>query len=845
MRRLSHGHFLKLSVRFFFTLRRFEDITLCRFPQGSCRYTHTQSTGQLTDEEEEELVRYLVQDAFYPSNAAGKCSGSQSQPMVMCQKDISSADPTLSVNGNRNELKATATDGCSPSPDALSAEETDSRAMNKPYEKFARVRLSSHAYTVEELSKINNREANIEWMCMHCQTYNFMGRRSCRHCGVSELSSHRERHPPTRYVVSFPTSWICEGCGHQNNASDANGSSSTRASVSPIDALSRSTVKKHRTKFFCAQCSKPFGGVREWYCPYCAHINSKASTQCSTCLAERPVLWKCGECEYAFNSIFSTVCFNCKQRRLMKASNSTVACLSCGIRNDCRWELCEACMSPLPAMIETVEKKDFDQQAARVTRGTTPRNMGPVAASVQRRASEAQAGKIKNPLQESNTTDPPPSASVATSHRPPPTSAETSGAWWCTQCNIIQRRNAVFCDVCLRPRHLAEEITAPSDVKNGHTSEREGCDKGNHSTRDSLKLPPMGSWQCPYCRQFRDAKELRCCGKIREIRKDYWLCKMCSSVNRKDREVCIGCSMPPALAEEHWACVVCEFENTKDSLLCERCGAAHASLWRCISCRLAVPQSQGICPTCRAAKPDVPAPIVCLVCQAPNAPARMACFRCRARLRLSWQCTRCQATHADRTLLRCPTCLAPHLYNEAEETWVCELCASAIASGGDLPVRQQCPKCRADRLPECLSFPSRWRCKRCEIFNRTANPQCVECGSARCMPETFHLTVTCPQCFGQTEANTKETCTNCGCSLSEMLTLAASDVHVSPALIQSSFSSTNPHASPDHHQMPELSVDAAPPPCEHVTFPKTPNQANSDDEISLEDEVSAYTSEHP
>ncbi|CCW67015.1 unnamed protein product [Phytomonas sp. Hart1] len=836
MKQLSHGRLLKLSFGSLSPLKWVEETKFCRLPQGSCRYVHTQFTKQLTDDEEEELVSSLVQDAFNPSKTARMHLSPEPQLGGICQNLIS-ANLTLSEDGNGKKIQESATNGCLGSLDVMKTEETDSRTVNKPYEIFARVRLSSHAYTVEELRNISNREANLEWMCMHCQRFNFMGRKTCRQCGVSQVKSHRERHPPTRHVVSFPTNWICEGCCHLNNTADAIDRKLTHISPSPFEMLSRSTMQKHRAKFFCSQCSKSFAGVREWYCPYCDHVNSKASMQCATCLADRPVVWKCGGCEHTLNSIFSTVCYMCKKCRPMKVSNSTVLCPGCGVRNDCRWELCEACMSPLPVMIETVGSAKPVHQAALIPGRFPPQSMDLVPAPPEQRASERPRGTPKIYLDERGTAELP-MASAATPHRSSLTS-DTNGSWWCIQCNIIQRRNATFCDVCLRPRHLAKEASLLSNgVKSIRGNEAEECDKGGQSTCEPLKLPPMGSWQCPYCRQFKDAKVSRCCGKNREIRKGYWLCQKCSSVNRSEREVCIGCGMSPALAEEQWTCVVCEFENEKDNLLCQVCGTEHAFLWRCASCHLAVPQSQVVCPTCLATKPEVPAPIVCPVCQASNLSVRLACFRCRARLQHPWRCPRCDATHEDRALLRCPACHEPHHFNEAEETWVCELCASAIASGGDLPVRQQCPKCHADRVPGGLSFPSRWRCPPCGIFNRTANPQCMGCGGARLMPDDFHVIVTCPNCFGKTDANAKEKCTNCGFSLSDMLTVAASEVHMSPALTAHSLLDTSPRENSACHQTTEIDVDAALLSCENKSFHEVLKQENLDDSAPSNDKIS-------
>lgn len=339
---------------------------------------------------------------------------------------------------------------------------------------------------------------------------------------------------------------------------------------------------------------------------------------------------------------------------------------------------------------------------------------------------------------------------------PPRLGLDSGGSWWCPQCNVILRRNALFCDICLRSRSLSEN-TSPI---------------GSSGTQSAPKVAP-GDWQCPYCRKFSSVNSGACCGTPREAPEGYWICSWCSSTNRNARERCLGCgNFPPAIK---WKCDICGGLNPTDIFYCETCASAHPFLWGCSLCGAHYHHNITKC-RCGGTNPEPPIVLSCPICAAPNREMRKSCFRCRARLSSDeWKCPECHHSNR-RNVHRCFHCSTPRFFNMNEVTWVCDVCSTAVASGGDLPERKYCPKCNSFRTSHCLAFPSRWACRHCNLqANRTTSPKCIDCGAKR-RASPFRSSVMCPHCFVETLMNEDEKCSHCKESLSDVLSEAGKQV---------------------------------------------------------------------
>lgn len=711
--------------------------------------------------DEEALLRSLVQDAFRPASAAAAVAA-PSPPVP--------AQPALSPDcaSGEGEQKRAVTAGTPVSR---------VRAANAHCEPFCRIRRKTYTYTINERKGLVSSEEALEWMCMQCQTFNFAKRSTCRQCDSFATDSHRDKFPPARQVVLFPAAWLCGGCGGHNGTG-------APAATKPTIAGVPSGAKSSREKFICQHCSAPFRGACDWCCPDCHNMNPKAAVQCASCSLDRPLSWACGGCGHAGNSIFSLACLKCERpQEPVMESDAVVRCTNCASRNDVRWELCESCMAPLPELVAVMHGRQRDSRAAAAARATPP----PASCATTTTATptdEKPAGDVSSPAPPALPEEP--RDSWESRGMRPTVGGELEGSWWCHTCNVIQRRNAPFCDICLQPRFLAQTSAHPATAESSSTA-------APHGTGRITRLAPGGSWpapgtpppappqiapgawQCPYCRQYNLVTQRGCCDKDREVPQGYWLCAECASTNRTERKQCLGCSAAPP--EGSWKCTVCQAENTADAGSCSCCAGPHPSLWRCPSCGASAHESEEQCSGCSGARPP-PAPHVkCPVCHAPNTPTRKSCFRCRGRLQDDgWRCAQCDDYVADPALLRCPSCRAARDFHTAEETWVCIVCETAIASGGALPVRSQCPRCGGDRDKEHgLCFPSRWRCRRCRLHNRAVSPNCTECGEKRSIPE-LHAAVHCPHCFRGTALDSAETCTHCRGSLSALLTDAGTSI---------------------------------------------------------------------
>lgn len=818
-------------------------------------------------DEENDLVCSLIQGSSSPRRSGvgrgptrPNAAFSSSRLTTTTRGVPVNAATSVSHSENAHESSTLGDEGAAAStaPVAITA----SRKHNARYARFVRVRRAAHSFlqshhVVASLSASTTppdalgavcsslvQPSTMEWLCCVCQSYNYVSRTVCRRCNQPEAASYAACFPPTRQVILFPNMWVCEECGVDNPAAhNASAPQTGGACASPptslkdgvrnepahaVDASETAAVPvtdSHRCKFSCHRCAAPFPGVREWYCPTCTHVNAAAATQCATCFTERPACWTCPRCECARNSVFVRRCRSCGNTRPGHLSDSTQRCIVCQTRNDVRWELCAMCMTPLSAQAAA---------AARMPCSALPlvnADHGQTHPSETRNGTESHRTRTNAALKHTSDSGSDSSSDAvgqkeAESHNDKNagemwselSSAKVEGAWWCHHCNVTHRRNAGFCDICLRPRRLVlDEAAAVEATPTPPTLSDSSCDDTHQSrvspanvlletpTPSSPQPAPLappstdvqselsrqqrlgltpGSWQCPYCRQYHLAHVLHCCQHPREVAAGYWLCLHCGSVNRQERTHCLGCHALPAPTV--WLCPRCESKNAATQLICLCCGAGHPRRWACATCGPPTCEMHAGEPTCRrcgvapsSASGETEANSVpCTVCAAPNHRARRSCFRCHARLQEShWVCGQCGVRSENRSALRCPHCHAPRVFDIAgQEVWVCELCSNPVYSGGDLPVREQCPRCGVARhTNHALTFPSRWQCGGCAVWNACNRAHCGECQTRRTLVD-LNTSLTCPRCLRTTPVDVRERCAHCAASLSDVITDTLSPV---------------------------------------------------------------------
>ncbi|KPA80051.1 putative mitochondrial putative RanGDP binding protein [Leptomonas pyrrhocoris] len=614
-------------------------------------------------------------------------------------------------------------------------------------------------------------------MCLKCQTYNSLSssKESCRNCGAPAAASHRSTNPPVRHVALMPPMWMCTHCAHLN----------TTASTPPPNA----TPRAQRSKFMCDSCGNPFTGVQTWTCPQCDHVCPRAATQCPTCFSQRPVQWTCRACRHAMNSVFSLRCRQCKVERPTRYSNALVRCAFCRDWNDARWELCATCMAPTTVMFEEVAPasrssgeeeardhlKDLRERWKHVVDPLVRDSKGLLHSKTVEGARQCSPSSLpENAARDGDAKLQHASVSIAarTTTAIPPRRKRTpvpllDRAWWCSTCNVPQRRNASFCDICLQSRDHVQRLQREQEEKWKAERLASPAAPGTTAAENRSVIPAIadGDWRCPYCCSMHSVEEHQCCGHQREVPPGYWLCSQCGSTNRQDRVACLGCGQ----AQERvcaWTCVECSHKNAGEALICGQCGIPRQGVEHSVATGAEVTTGDGTASTAARAGDAAPTRIVCPVCAAPNWAERLACYRCRARLHnFEWTCQACGHGHHDRQATRCTNCKAFRTFDLSEEVWVCEVCSTTVYSGGELPVRTQCPKCQAARAATTLHFPARWQCP-CGVYNRARISACPECGTRRRLP-SLHTVLSCPHCFRDTILNVKEVCEHCNESLSD------------------------------------------------------------------------------
>ncbi|KEG11639.1 hypothetical protein DQ04_02411040 [Trypanosoma grayi] len=764
-------------------------------------------------EDEEHLARLLVQDTPHTTTATRPVAslGASSKAGTMPAVAVPLATPVSEGGATLTDAILEGADTVAPPLSKLPI--TQSRRSNDQLSRYSHVRRVMHTKFIKEgASPV--KEPALEWMCCGCRTYNFVGRKTCRRCKQRDVESFKHNSPPARHIPLFPTTWTCHSCGHTNQVDHTN--------------------TNIRSKFYCGGCGERFSGVREWYCPSCHHINSRGSTQCATCYEARPHSWVCSTCNHAGNSVFFTECSNCQSTRRRLVSDSTVLCPTCRQRNDIQWEMCILCMTPL-TMMATVAKLQERALSVNESAGVLPNAEVsiqqctasvpcPVSANVEEiTETRDEKSVLALPLEEKEDHQPQEtedekqnSVTMTVSNEQVNVSASKDearedGTWWCAGCQVFQRRNARFCDICLKPKVLAAgtglEVKADktpvpewichacahrnTDLSllnctkcqepRSQNSAVERCDREEHRAAcevvGSSSVP--GEWRCPYCRKAVDVMVMSCCGAHRELPPGYWLCTTCCSTNRDERSKCLGCGAAPP--EKPWRCLMCRCKNTTDTFVCFRCGSAHPHHWQCAKCGSRCQHaSDRVCRSCGAAKTPVDI-VTCQHCCAPNHPLRKGCFHCRARLSSDkWKCEACGFKENEKHNRRCSACGGPRQFDMREITWVCDVCNTAVASGGELQERNQCPRCSSDRTERSMCFPSRWQCRSCGLANVCAASLCADCGQKRLL-ENLRTHTTCTSCFRLTLLNEQERCERCGVDLSHIISEAGSSISLSGA----------------------------------------------------------------
>ncbi|GET93207.1 hypothetical protein, conserved [Leishmania tarentolae] len=771
--------------------------------------------------EEDMLVRMLIQDAFNPTSSSSlskNCddseSGSAPSESTIASRERSDGHSshceTAATKGGDGRgaldanVEALGDGGPSTPPDVASRPEvsihtqeslpcreipgssirvndavasvTDSRAQNVAAEPFATIRRGDSGETTLRA---------LEWLCSSCHTYNPLTSSSptCRKCEASATTSYRSALPPVRHVAIMPTAWVCQNCSHTNRQADA--------SALP-KADKEGLARAQREKFICDECRAPFAGVQDWVCPACDHFCPRAATQCPSCFTSRPLAWTCRCCESGIqNSVFTVKCRVCGHKREEKYSNSVVRCTRCGDWNDVRWELCATCMAPMESLaLEKVKTPD----AKEATLPSPPPSESVLGNPITMELLYDSAGMLhsKTVMQAAKFLEVERTAETATTPKalhhdaeePATLAPSTSSlpmhkdeqllrlatklpdnAWWCFTCNVAHRRNVTFCDICLESRDTmwlrnrkesASLRASTSSVNTEVASPTLSSDsEALKDAADTIIIPTTaeGDWQCPYCRKLLRVTQHECCGYRREVPYGYWLCDHCCSTNRNDRSLCLGCRERRERVCR-WICQECDWHNDASNAVCLQCGLPRTSC---------TPAERGTTVT-HDSEPSTS--IACCVCSAPNHIEKSACYRCRARLRdVEWRCDACGHGHRSRNGLRCEVCSGIRQFDLRGEVWVCEVCATPVFSGGDIPVRTHCPKCNAQRAPTATHYPSRWKCE-CGLFNRSRATTCVECGARRRL-ESLSTTATCPKCFRDTPLEVQERCMHCRASLSD------------------------------------------------------------------------------
>ncbi|KAG8345968.1 hypothetical protein TRVL_03212 [Trypanosoma vivax] len=712
---------------------------------------------------------------------------------------------------------------------------TPTRQRNAYLARYSHVRHAVNGKWVKDTSR-SLEGISVEWMCCGCRTYNFTDRKTCRRCKQRDVESFKHNSPPSRHIPLFPSPWLCHLCGNTN---ELNGCEATNRNK--FFCTSCGGQFPGIREWYCpscchinsrgsTQCATCYvGRPLSWTCAGCSHDkNSVFFTECRICHQVRRKLVSdstvlCPTC-YQRNDVQWEMCFLCMaplgmmasvrrmQIRVQKTHLTSTKALNPEISAAEQVEGGVTLAACKPSGKDTASNHPPEMPSGGICSASEDA-VSPAVGSAEGDDAvakmlpvETDASALKGKEEEEMHIDP--------------------GAWICAECHVFQRRNVGFCDICLKPRvivdpgrsakrqeatvlyttwtchsclHHNEDLTAIACAKcteprsQGSKEDHKLAEDASAGTVDGKPFPSSsksvvalaavntletGRWRCPYCRSFVDVMVTSCCGSVRETPFGYWRCSSCCSTNRDERVRCLGCGAASATVKP-WRCFGCRRRNGADIYQCDYCGSGHPRHWKCMNCGSCCQRSEGeFCKMCggRKTKQEV---LSCLQCSAQNHPKRKSCFRCHARLSSdTWNCGSCGHRDNEKQLRRCCSCGEPRQYNMDEFTWICDVCSTNVASGGELKVRTQCPRCNAECSENSMRLPSRWKCRLCGVSNACSVPYCTDCGNKRLL-ENLCTHTSCSSCFRLTTLNEKETCEHCNASLSQIINDVGSLVSLS------------------------------------------------------------------
>eukprot|EP00796_Vickermania_ingenoplastis_P005049 gene5049-3636_t len=412
-------------------------------------------------------------------------------------------------------------------------------------------------------------------------------------------------------------------------------------------------------------------------------------------------------CKKGPMSVFVTKCTYCSNERKTKVTDRTQICRHCGTMNDVRSELCEFCVAPLQPLLERASPSVPLSSSVSKLSGLQQHS-----APVMQQSQEA----LRVP--QDKCTD----AALSTAARPP--TDEPDGSWWCGHCNVLQRRNATFCDICLRSRG--------------------GMDRSTNGKRPPLTK--MGEWQCPYCRQFREVKATGCVQFVAvQIEGNaLYAWGVGKHLRRKSgTAACVALQIPLGISSVSFAFPLIRFFGS----------VTHVVRVIIIQWRAAAVEGPRKNPQFLWS-----APFVELL-------TRPTAARVSAVEEDSYPITGSVTTaKISTTLVRRADVLCAVL----PDSIICQrLLGFAIYVA-------------LQWLPVGI-FRTVFR--KCKVANKAAAPICIECSFKRTLT-AFKTCATCCECFAEIQMDEKETCPECGGSLSSLLTSLGEPVSGSQLAIE-------------------------------------------------------------
>jgi hypothetical protein len=708
-----------------------------------------------SDEEDDELVRQLIQQSDIECLAVKKTSMKRTHQTVEEQSQVSPDVKQKLVPAEESLLSE-------PQVVDVGGPPVSAPPSNDPMQRaslYVRIRRATSGV--------------LEWQCLLCSIYNHVMRTSCRGCGASSKQSQKDAQPtPARFVATMPSAWMCTtpSCSMINRYNEQSGG-----------------LLSQRERYRCKACRAPFQGIHNWICPICSAPNPRGISQCCGCYAQRPICWTCPTCKCATNCVFTVTCTSCSYER-KPSSPRSCRCASCGAPALPGWELCSVCLAPLehmrallggstlhapsnqPKRLEwnpierTVEPASLQLIKVASTTSLEASDKVNVAASVsfvedRQGAEQLRPEVLTSSAEASAATDAMPDSSI-----PRPSSIavirplkvpcelkeyrtqDPSTSWKCLTCGLWCRFSTAFCDACLTPRSVA---VAAGAVAPPPVVARRGADPG-------------AGWKCHKCTAVNTLFSRVCvqCHSVRQVPQGYWQCATCNSVNRDSRIACLGCFGSRSAEKESvvvftlmtgtsWTCLSCTFDgNELSALRCSSC-QFDRNAWKC-HCGRMNQVSHGACSSCGGQRT----------------------IGEKSSAALDWKCGDCGCISNNQTHSTiCTQCGGSHCAPQALERWLwdCDLCHMINHSKDEvLPVVVQCSRCdRQAKSADVQKVRRTWKCTLCHTINLVGRDACTSCNARRNVQWT--CTVECPTCRKSSIPSESEVCPHCNASLTAAL----------------------------------------------------------------------------